>query len=64
MPRYCTRARKTRALWVEDEVDNYSNRDNIDVPDHEPTPTGILDVNGDMICRLPPPMGFQFWGDD
>lgn len=60
--RYMTRP--TRALWVEDEVDNYSSIETIDVPDHEPTPTGVLDVNGDMIYRLPPLMSFQFWGDE
>lgn len=30
----------------------------LDVPEHEPTPTGILTADGKMILRAPRPIGF------
>ena len=63
MSRYFTRPKAAaRSFWVEDECDNYSNRDNIEVPDHVATFTGLLDANGDDIWRAPNPIGFSFEG--
>jgi hypothetical protein len=60
MPRYFTRPRATRALWVEDE--HFSPDPGVlnmpTVSDHEATDTGLLDANGDCIMRAPNPIGF------
>ena len=56
MPRYYTRAFRPRA------DDGWSNDiprpSTLDVPEHEPTNTGLLDARGDAIWRAPNPMGF------
>lgn len=57
MPRYTT---KPRNLWVEDEDawDAFTQTQAPTVDDHIPVATGLLDVNGDPIFRMPNPMGF------
>lgn len=57
MPRYFTRAKRVRS----DDFDwsnDISRPCSLDVPDHEPTFTGLLDADGDEIWRAPRPMGF------
>lgn len=56
-PRYFTRAKRPRAddgFWSND----ISRPSTLEVCDHEPTDTGLLDANGDTIWRGPNPMGF------
>lgn len=61
--RYFTRPRavKVRAEW-DDDVPLIPH---LDVPDHEPTFTGLLDDKGEEIWRAPRPVGFgrdREWG--
>lgn len=55
MSRYFSRTRKTRADWLDDERPLIPN---IDVPEHEETFTGLIDLFGNDICRQPRPIGF------
>lgn len=59
MPRYSTRA-MGKPLFVETPLwdDAEPHRPHLDVPDHEPSFTGLYDVRGDAIYREPNPMGF------
>lgn len=57
MPRYCTKLRAT----VRADDDWYPTGNSWHVPtvsDHEATDTGLLDADGDVIWRLPRPVGF------
>ena len=49
---------KPKSFYVEDDVYRTVSVSDLHVPDHVATPTGILDVNGDMFYRNPRPMGF------
>lgn len=63
MPRYFTRAR-VRPRCDDDFYSNDIARPaTLEVPDHEPTDTGLLDHRGDAIWRAPNPMGF-LWETD
>lgn len=56
MPRYFTRAKRPRA--GDDWSNDIPRPSSLDVPDHVPTDTGLLDKHGDTIWRGPNPMGF------
>lgn len=51
-------ARRTRSLWVGDDVWVEPANHVPTVSDHEATDTGLLDANGDTIMRAPNPIGF------
>lgn len=57
MSRYFVRPRanKPRAAW-DDDVPLLPD---LDVPDHEPTDTGLINKNGDTIWRGPNEIGFH-----
>lgn len=57
MPRYVTRARKVRSSddeWYEPPLEP-----NLTVIEPEPSPTGLLDENGNEIWRMNDPIGFH-----
>ena len=58
MPRYFSRRAAT--AWIEDET--YSPDPGplpcLNVPDHEATDPGLLDMDGNPIMRAPRPIGF------
>lgn len=62
MPRYFTKPQtKTRHRPRCDDFDwsdDIPRSSNIEVSDHEPTDTGLLDVHGSPIWRAPNPVGF------
>lgn len=62
MPRYFSRPKakvRSEHYWSED----IPRPSTLEVCDHEPTYTGLLDVHGNGIWRAPPPMGFV-WEED
>ena len=64
MARYFTKARRSKAFWVEDETyDGPISQDTPQVCDHEAVDTGLLDGDGNTIWRTPNPMGF-IWDED
>jgi len=56
MPRYFTAPKQPRS-WIADDWEE-PVRHIPTVSDHEPTDTGLIDVNGDSIWRAPNPIGF------
>ena len=62
MSRYTIR-RPIKALWVDDCVHVSSQSHVPDVPDHEATPTGLLDKDGNEIWRQPRAIGFGRRGE-
>ena len=52
--RYFTRS-KPKSFDIDDDTPLIPN---IDVPEHEPSFTGLLDSKGDEIWRAPRPVGF------
>lgn len=60
MARYFVRSTKPRADadWSED----IPRPSNLEACDHEATPTGVLDADGNEIWRAPNPIGF-IWHD-
>lgn len=59
MPKYITRG--DAAGWCEDYLlrdQQWSLKPELSVDSFDPTPTGILTVNGDMIYKRPPEIGF------
>lgn len=57
MSRYYVK-RPRASLWVDDAVDVRAPDHMPSVCDHDPIETGLLDVNGDPIMRMPRPIGF------
>jgi len=61
MSRYITRATRTRAFWVEDDLyDEPISHGTPEVCEHVATDTGLLDAHGNAIWRTPDPIGFDF----
>lgn len=59
MSRYFTRRAPVRAtLYVENEHYGRAQSHVPDVPDHEPSFTGLLDASGEEIWRAPRAVGF------
>lgn len=55
MARYFATPRKAeRADWSDD----YPLLPDLHVPEHRPIATGVLDIRGDAIMRMPNPIGF------
>lgn len=47
-----------RSFYVDDEVFGEPSRNVVEVPEHEPVFTGLLDADGGEIWREPRPIGF------
>jgi hypothetical protein len=59
--RYFTQPRADKPLFVETPLwseDRQSFLPDLDVPDHKPRDTGLLDQSGNPIMRGPRPIGF------
>lgn len=59
MARYFVQRKRPRSFDDDDWIEREPVAELIpSVCDHEPTDTGLLDVNGDPIMRAPNPIGF------
>jgi hypothetical protein len=59
--RYFTRPRAGKPVYIETPLwdDQEPHRPHLEVPDHEPTFTGLIDARGDEIWRGPNDIGFH-----
>lgn len=62
MPRYVTRARKSRSYQDEYWFDESPLMPDLTVVETEPAPTGLFDAHGNEIWRMNDPIGFRFGG--
>ena len=58
MTRYCSIPPNPRRSYFDDEYPDQIVVPNVTVADHVPVDTGLIDMRGNAIMRLPLPVGF------